>query len=95
MSGPDFFAPLRPATTGEHCAGLSPTAGASSPRSRPALPGSLKFCVEECPWNRQKTVLFWQPALSLSVPLPQERGTLNNDEMMQTTENEDNDGDCA
>ena len=95
MSGPDTFRPLRPAAAGEHHARLGPTAGASLPRRRPALPGSLKLCVEECPWNRQKTVLFWQLAPTPSVPLPQERGTLNNDEMMQMTENEDNDGDCA
>lgn len=87
-------APLRPAATGEHCAGLSPTAGASSPDAGRLCLDLWVLCrgmplaqTENCP------LLAASPLLS--VPLPQERGTLNNDEMMQTTENEDNDGDCA
>ena len=56
------------------------TAGASAPARellcppRAAFAGISKFCVEQRPWYRQKTVLFWQPAPSLSVPLPQEGG---------------------
>lgn len=58
------------------------TAGGSAPARellrppRAAFARISKFCVEERPWYRQKTVLFWQPAPSPSVLLPQERGTL-------------------
>ena len=94
MSGPDTFRPLRPAAAGEHDARLGPTAGASSPRRRPALPGSPKLCVEECPWDRQNCPLLAASPYSVCPPSTGE-GTLNNDEMMQMAENEDNDGDRA